>query len=154
MRSGLRNRDLERGRTLFGAVGCYNCHRFAGEGGAVGPDLTGVSGRFSSRDLLESMIDPNKEISDQYQSILITRKDGETVVGRVANLSDDSLMIATDMTDPNAFANVRRSDIQSIEPSKTSPMPEGLLNTLSQEEILDLVAFLMSGGARNGVEIR
>jgi putative heme-binding domain-containing protein len=154
VRAGLRNRDLERGRALFGAVGCYTCHRFAGEGGAVGPDLTGVSGRFSGRDLLESVIDPNKEISDQYQSIVITRKDGETVVGRVANLSDDSLMIATDMTDPNAFANVRRSDIQSIEPSKTSPMPEGLLNTLNQEEILDLLAFLLSGGARNGVQNR
>jgi hypothetical protein len=76
------------------------------------------------------------------------------VVGRVANLNDDSLMIATDMTDPNAFANIRRSDIQSIEPSKTSPMPEGLLNTLSQEEILDLLAFLLSGGARNGVQAR
>ena len=154
VRSGLRSRDLERGRILFGAVGCYSCHRFAGEGGAVGPDLTGVSGRFSSRDLLESILDPNKEISDQYQSIVITRKNGETVVGRVANLNADSLMIATDMTDPNAFADVKRADIESIEPSKISPMPEGLLNTLDKEEILDLLAFLLSGGSRTGAQAR
>lgn len=149
LNDGLRRRNYERGRELFGAVGCYNCHRFATEGGAVGPDLTGVSGRFSPPDLLESLIDPSKEISDQYQAILVTKKDGETVIGRVANLNDETLMIATDMTDPNAFANVKRTDVESIEPSKISPMPEGLLNTLQQEEILDLMAFLLSGGNRD-----
>jgi len=146
---GLRHRNYDRGRELFGAVGCYNCHRFAIEGGAVGPDLTGVSGRFNPRDLLESLIDPNKEISDQYQAILVTKNDGDLVIGRVANLNDETLMIATDMTDPNAFANVKRKDVKSIEPSKISPMPEGLLNTLKQEEILDLMAFLLSSGNRD-----
>lgn len=147
--SGLKKRNFERGRELFGAVGCYSCHRFATEGGAVGPDLTGVSGRFNPRDLLESIIDPSKEISDQYQAIQVTKKDGDLVIGRVANLNDDTLMIATDMTDPNAFANVKRNDVQSIEPSKISPMPEALLNTLSEEEILDLMAFLLSAGNRD-----
>ncbi len=146
---GMKNRNYDRGRELFGAVGCYNCHRFATEGGAVGPDLTGVSGRFNPRDLLESIIDPNKEISDQYQAIVVSKNDGETVMGRVANLNDDSLMIATDMTDPNAFANVKRSDVRTIEPSKISPMPEGLLNTLKEDEILDLLAFLLSAGNRD-----
>ncbi len=144
----LKGRNFDRGRELFGAVGCYACHRFATEGGAVGPDLTGVSGRFNPRDLLESLLDPNKEISDQYQAILVTKTDGELVIGRVANLNDETLMIATDMTDPNAFANVKRKDVQSIEPSTISPMPEGLLNTLNEDEILDLLAFLLSGGNR------
>lgn len=139
-------RDLARGRALFGAVGCFNCHRYATEGGAVGPDLTGVAGRFSPRDLLESIVEPSKEISDQYGQVLISLKDGNTVIGRVANLNNDTLMMMTDMFDPNGFTNVKRQDIESIEPSKVSPMPEGLLNTLKQDEVLDLLAYLLSRG--------
>ena len=154
VQGGLKKRNYNRGRELFGAVGCYNCHRFDTEGGAVGPDLTGVGARFSSRDLLESVVDPNKEISDQYAAIIVTKNDGDVVIGRVANLNNDDLMIATDMTDPNAFANVKRKDVMSIEPSKISPMPEGLLNTLQQDEILDLMAFLLSRGDRNHAMFR
>ena len=59
-------RDFDRGRKLFAAGKCFACHRFDNEGGSNGPDLTGVAGRFSPRDLLESIIDPSKEVSDQY----------------------------------------------------------------------------------------
>lgn len=149
LEKGLKGRNFDRGRELFGAVGCYTCHRFATEGGAVGPDLTGIAGRFSSRDLLESIIEPSKEVSDQYAPIIVTRKDGDTVVGRIANLNDETLMLATDMTDPGGFTNIKRTDILSIETSKMSPMPEGMLNTLKEDEILDLAAFLMSRGDRS-----
>lgn len=146
---GLKGRDFARGRALFGAVGCYNCHRFADEGGAVGPDLTGVRGRFNPRDLLESIVEPSKEVSDQYGQVIIEKKDGDQVSGRVANLNDENLMIMTDMFDPNGFTNVKRAEIASIRPSTVSPMPEGLVNTLKEEEILDLLAFLLSGGERS-----
>lgn len=146
---GLSNRNYDKGRDLFGAVGCFTCHRFNTEGGAVGPDLTGIAGRFSTRDLLESIVEPSKEVSDQYAPIIVTRNDGETVIGRVANMNDDTLMLATDMTDPGGFTNIKRTDIKSIEASKLSPMPEGLLNTLKEDEILDLTAFLLSRGDRN-----
>src|SRR6185503_5136399 len=59
-------RDYDRGRKLFAAGKCFACHRFDNEGGSNAPDLTGAAGRFSPRDLLESIIDPSKEISDQY----------------------------------------------------------------------------------------
>ena len=64
-------RDFERGRRLYGAVACAACHRFGHEGGGVGPDLTGVAGRFSVRDLLESIVEPSKVISDQYAAVSI-----------------------------------------------------------------------------------
>ena len=144
--SGLRHRNFQKGHDLFGAVGCFNCHRFAGDGGAVGPDLTGIGGRFSPKDLLESIIEPSKEVSDQYAPIVITKKNGETVTGRVANLNEEVMMIMEDMSAPGDFTDVRRSDIVKVEPSRISPMPEGLLNTLKQEEILDLMAFLLSRG--------
>lgn len=141
-----KGRNLARGRELFGAVGCYNCHRFASEGGAVGPDLTGVAGRFNPRDLLESIIEPSKSVSDQYAPTVFTLKNGTTVIGRVANLNNDTISVMEDMSAPGDFTNVNRSELVSSEPSKISPMPEGLLNTLKQDEILDLLAFLLSRG--------
>jgi putative heme-binding domain-containing protein len=145
----LKGRNYDRGRALFGAVGCFACHRFDNEGGAVGPDLTGVAGRFSARDLLESVIEPSKEVSDQYAPIVVTLKNGDTHTGRIANLSQDNLSLMTDMFDPGGFTNMKRKDIQSIEPSKTSPMPEGLLNVLKEDEVLDLMAFMLSRGERS-----
>jgi putative heme-binding domain-containing protein len=85
-------------------------------------------------------------ISDQYQAVNIRKKDGETVSGRIANLSGANVNVVEDMFDPGRMTNVRRTDIESIEPSKVSMMPEGLLNSLKPEEIQDLVAFLFSRG--------
>ncbi len=139
-------RNFARGRELFGAVGCAACHRYDAEGGAVGPDLTGVAGRFSAHDLMESIIEPSKEISDQYGSTIFTLKNGDEVIGRVANLNGDSISVMTDMFDPGNFTNVNRPNVAKSEPSKTSMMPPGLLNSLKQDEILDLVAYLLSRG--------
>ena len=91
--SGLKQkRDFDRGRTLFAAAQCFACHRYDNEGGAVGPDLTGVSGRFSTRDLLESIVLPSKVISDQYEAVIIATTDGKVVTGRIMNLHGDSMI--------------------------------------------------------------
>src|SRR5262245_41583160 len=139
-------RNYEQGRRLYGAVACAACHRFNQEGGLVGPDLSGVSGRFSVRDLLESTVDPNKVISDQYAAITILKKNGEIVTGRVANLSGSSLQIVQDMFAPGTMTGVRREDIDTMQPSQVSMMPGGLLNTLTEGEIQDLMAYLVSRG--------
>ncbi len=144
----LKKRDFERGRQIFAGVGCASCHRFDTDGGAVGPDLTGVAGRFNPRDLLESIIDPNKEISDQFGSVVITMKDGESYNGRVVNLAGDNIRFNTDMFDPNQSVGIDSRQVASVEPSKISMMPEGLINVLKEDEIADLVAYLLSGGDR------
>ena len=139
-------RNFERGRQLYGAVACSACHRFVNEGGSVGPELTGVAGRFSVHDMLESIIEPSKVISDQYSAINIHKKDGDTISGRVGNMSAAVLNVVEDMFDPGRMTNVRRSDIESMTPSTVSMMPAGLLNSLKIEEIQDLVAYLFSRG--------
>jgi len=145
--SGLKGgRNFERGRQLYGAVGCAACHRFVNDGGSVGPELTGVVGRFSVHDLLESIVEPSKVISDQYGAINIRKKDGDIVSGRIANLSGSGVNVVEDMFDPGRMTNVRRADIESMEPSTVSMMPEGLLNSLKEDEIQDLAAYLLSRG--------
>ena len=141
-------RDFNHGRALFAAASCYACHRYNNEGGAVGPDLSGVSGRFGVRDLIESIIVPSKVISDQYGAVTIATTDGKVVTGRIMNLHGDNITINTNMLDPSAQVNVNVNKIEENRPSTISMMPEGLLSTLNEDEVSDLVAYLLSRGDR------
>jgi putative heme-binding domain-containing protein len=147
--SGLKRRDYDRGHAMFAAAKCFSCHRFNNEGGGLGPDLSGVAGRFSARDLLESVVVPNKTISDQYAAVVIATTSGRVVTGRIVNLQGNNLSICPDMLDPSRQINVRRDDIEEMKPSPVSMMPEGLLDTLDRDEVLDLMAYLLSRGDRN-----
>jgi putative heme-binding domain-containing protein len=138
-------RDFQSGRKTFSAAGCYNCHRVAGAGSTIGPDLTGVGGRFGVRDLVRSIVEPSQTISDQYQQMTF-ETNGRIIVGRVTNLSAQDIIVNTDMLDPKKTETILRSELDGQYASDVSMMPSGLLNTLKAEEILDLVAFLRSGG--------
>lgn len=140
------NRDFANGRNVFGTVGCFACHRFGKEGGAIGPDLTSAGGKFSPMDLLESIIEPSKEISDQYGQMIFMMEDGSVVMGRVMNLSGDQIMVNTDMYNPSGITKVDRKKLKEMKPSPVSMMPPGLINTLEEEDVLDLLAYLISGG--------
>ena len=145
---GLKKRNFENGRKMFGAAGCFACHRFGNEGGMTGPDLTGAGGRYSARDFLDQILNPSKEINEQFVPMVITRNDGETVTGVIVNLNGDNVMVNTDPANPFQQETIDRKKVKSIEPSKFSPMPEGLLGLLTEEEILDLTAYTLSGGRR------
>ncbi len=144
--SGMKGRSFERGRRLFGAAACFACHRFGNEGGMTGPDLTLAGGRYSPHDLLDQIINPSKEINEQFVPSVLTKNNGETVVGVVVNLQGDFVAINEDPGDPNQRVQVDRKEVKSIEPSKVSTMPPMLLARMSQHEILDLVAYILSGG--------
>jgi hypothetical protein len=79
----------------------------------------------------------------------VTKNDGSVVSGVVVNLSGDNVTINTDLTDPNQRVNIDRKLVESIEVSKVSPMPPMLLNMLTKEEVLDLVAYTLSGGDKD-----
>ena len=149
-------RNFSNGRRMFGIGSCHACHRFDGEGGAVGPDLTSVHGKFSPYDLLESIVVPEAEVSDQYGASAFTLRDGSQVVGRIMNLNrrrdgpgGDVYRITTDMMRPNETRAVKADEIVSIEPSGISMMPRGLLSTMEDSDILDLLAYLLSSGDRD-----
>ena len=139
-------RDFKNGRQMFGAGSCYACHRIAGEGGAVGPDLTSVGGKFGAYDLLESIVDPGKEISDQYGSSVFSLTDGTQLNGRIMNMRNNEYWVNTDMMKPSTVTKVKAENLTSIEPSSISMMPPGLINTMDKEDILDLMAYLIAGG--------
>jgi putative heme-binding domain-containing protein len=151
---GLKKRDFDKGRRMFAAVGCFACHRFGNEGGMTGPDLTGAGGRYSARDFLDQILNPSKEINEQFAPTVITKNDGDTVTGVIVNLNGDNVMVNTDPANPFQQETIDRKKVKSIELSKTSPMPEGLLGLLTQEEILDLTAYALSGGDKKHAMFR
>ena len=147
--TGLKNRSFDNGRKMFGAAACFTCHRFDNQGGMTGPDLTGSGGRYSPHDLLDQIINPSKVINEQFAPIIVTKNDGSVLTGVVVNLSGDSVQLNTDLSDPNQRVGVDRKEVKSIEPSPVSQMPPMLLSMLKKEEILDLLAYVLSGGDRD-----
>ncbi len=140
--------DYQRGRQLTATAQCFKCHRFDGQGGIQGPDLTAAGQRFNQRDMLTAIVDPNQSISDQYQATQFVTENG-VVTGRVANLSGTRISVVTNMFAPGDFAQIHVDEIIQRRPSPVSMMPAGLLDTFTAEEVEQILAYLRSGGDAN-----
>jgi putative heme-binding domain-containing protein len=139
--------NVEHGAKLFAAASCVQCHRFRNVGHSTGPDLTFVSHRFGRQDLLRSILQPSDVIAEKYQSLQIVTVDGKTIIGQPALGGDyrsEALRIAVDPLDRSKTITVPKESVESQQPSKVSWMPTGLLDSLSQSDIIDLLTFLES----------
>ncbi len=145
----LKGRNFDRGQKMFAAARCVICHRFAGDGGATGPDLTQLAGRFNLKDLSEAIVDPSKVVSDQYRASIVQTASGKTLTGRIVSETDDSLIIVTNPEDSTKTETVKKNNIEELQPSAVSLMPNDLLKPLNKEEVLDLLAYLLSRGNKN-----
>ena len=141
-----KGRNFAKGKEAYEAAQCAACHKLGNDGGAIGPDLTAVSSRFDRRSILESIIEPSKVVSEQYANTTVRLKDGDVVEGRIVEETPDKLVIRPNALAPDTLVTVKTADIKSRGLSKLSPMPEGLVNTLKDDEILDLMAYMESGG--------
>ena len=116
-----------------------------GEGGTIGPDLTAVGQRFNLQDILEAVIDPSRTISDQYRMMLLKTSDGQTHSGRIVSRDDESTRISPNLMRPSQTVAVNNDLIMSEQALPVSIMPSGLVDTLNEDELLDLLAYLFSG---------
>jgi putative heme-binding domain-containing protein len=138
-----RGRNFEKGKEAFVVGQCVKCHRMGDEGGAVGPDLTSVASRFDRRAILESIIEPSKVLSEQYMNERIVTVGGKTVVGRIVDDTPEKIAVQPDPLSIDRV-EIKKNEIEIREVSKVSPMPEHLVDMLTEEEILDLLAYLES----------
>ncbi|XOV95337.1 MAG: c-type cytochrome [Bacteroidota bacterium] len=143
---GLSERNFQNGKNMFTAANCITCHTMGGQGGASGPDLTQLGTRFSPEDILSSIIEPDKVISDQYASSVLVLKDGSSVVGRIVSSDDQTYQVSQNPFDPDMLREVAADQVVRIEPSDVSMMPPGTINALNEDELKDLLAYLISGG--------
>jgi len=119
---------------------CGPCHAMYGEGGNIGPDLTG-SNRANLEYLLANVLNPNADVPDAYKMVVVTTRDGRTFSGNVVSETDQQLTLRIVGRDSAA---IRKSDIQSRETTAMSMMPTGLFDSLMDREVIDLVAYLRS----------
>lgn len=145
-REGFKGRNFENGKKSFASARCIVCHRFNGEGGATGPDLSQVAGRFSAKDLSESIVDPNKVVSDQYRASVVETNSGKLITGKIVSETPSALVILTDPEDSTKVVEIKKSDLAEIKASPVSLMPAKLIDSLNQDEVLDLLAYMLSKG--------
>ncbi len=141
-------RNFASGKAAFHDAQCTLCHRFGSQGGAVGPELTAVSSKYTRRDILSSIVEPSKVISEQYQNYTIIKKDGDTETGRIIDENSDDVVVQPNPLTPDRVV-IKKADIAERRGSKISPMPQGLVNQMTEDEILDLIAYLTSGGKKD-----
>ena len=131
------NANAVNGRLLFSRT-CGPCHKMYNEGGTLGPDITG-SNRANVDYLLSNVLNPSGEIQDDYKMVVVTSSDGRTYVGNI--VSENERQITLRVVGQDAIV-INKSDIQARETTDTSMMPQGLFNTLTDAEVLDLMAYL------------
>ncbi|HET7696127.1 MAG TPA: PVC-type heme-binding CxxCH protein [Vicinamibacterales bacterium] len=129
--------NLQNGRGVFQRI-CAPCHKMFGDGGTVGPDLTG-SNRTNLNYLLLNVLEPNAEVSDAYKMVVVRTRDGRTYTGTVTSETDRQITLRVAGRDQVV---VSKSEVQSREATAVSMMPPGLFDALGDSEVVDLVAFL------------
>ncbi|MGN6547899.1 MAG: PVC-type heme-binding CxxCH protein [Aureliella sp.] len=129
--------NMENGAALFKAS-CANCHKIFGEGKSIAPDLTG-SNRTNLEYLLINILDPSAVVPKQFTTSVVALGDGRVVTGVVVSETDQALVIQTDKEQ----LTIPRDEIDVVRKTGKSLMPDGMLDTLSPEQVRDLFAFLM-----------
>ncbi|MEX2511509.1 MAG: c-type cytochrome [Cyclobacteriaceae bacterium] len=142
----LEERDLEKGKAMYAATLCASCHAIGGEGGYIGPDLTQLGSRFTPKDILEATINPSEVISDQYGATVFVLGDESSVVGRLIREDEENYYVSQNPFDPDNLREVPKDQVTSTKESEVSIMLPGLVNRLNEEELKDLMAYLVSGG--------
>jgi quinoprotein glucose dehydrogenase len=133
--------NADRGKKIFqlnAAVYCIRCHKVKGEGGEVGPELTGIGTKHPRTYLLESIVAPNQAIAQGFESVILARTDGTIVTGVLKSEDDKTVKV---MTAEAKLIEVPKTDIEERKRGN-SAMPEDLPKKLSRAELRDLVEFL------------
>ena len=126
------------------AASCLRCHRLGERGGRIGPDLSSVGRRYDVRALLESIVEPSKVVDPKYLDSTYILTDGRVVTGRPISVSRNEITVEVNPLTAET-AVIARSEIEETQIAKVSPMPAGLLNTFSHEEIATLIYLLRTG---------
>jgi putative heme-binding domain-containing protein len=142
----LAGRSLANGKKMFSAGLCVACHRFGNDGGGIGPDLTNLAKRSDYKSILESTLQPNLVISDQFAQHEMKLENGSVVMGRIVSDGKSEYSIVQSGLEPLKLKSVKKAEVASKKSSKISMMPPGLVNTMNADELKDLVAYFVSAG--------
>ena len=141
-----KNARFDSGKNMYKATLCISCHSMNGEGGVSGPELTQIGSRFSVDAIGEAIINPSGTIGDRYQFSNYYLNDGSVVTGIAINEDEKNIEVSISPFYTDVIVNIRKDKLKNIELSKISPMPSGLINRLNEQELTDLIAYMLSTG--------
>jgi putative heme-binding domain-containing protein len=139
-------RSYGNGKHLFQLANCSACHKVDGVGTEIGPDLTKLDPKWTAADILKEMLDPSARINEKYQTYILTLESGKTITGLILEDTFDNVKVIENPLAKTAAVTLRPKEIIEREKAAVSIMPKGLLDKLSRDEILDLVAFVAARG--------
>ncbi|MCB9949531.1 MAG: c-type cytochrome [Planctomycetaceae bacterium] len=137
---------MTRGQAAFLKARCNQCHQHSGQGVKLGPDLTRVGERLKGEKLLRTILEPSFEIHKDYQMWQFLTNKGQVLTGFIKEENEQHVTLIPNLLTPDVTQQLGQREIEVRKPSAISPMPEGLLNRLTREEIIDLVSWLQIPG--------
>jgi virginiamycin B lyase len=144
----LSGRSIGKGKQIYEQAACSRCHTISGAGAKYGPDLTDVAKRFQGNKLLQQFVNPSAEIHKEFQTQMILVDDGRLLTGLVIEETEDQVRLLPNLLKPDKIETIDKSSIEHRQIAEVSSMPEGLLDTFTADEIMDLLAFIQSRGGR------
>ncbi len=142
----LTGRDFANGRAMFAAASCNTCHNLEGRGGNVGADLSRAGQDYPGAELLRQILEPSATIRESHRLWFVELRDESVYNGLVVGETADTLMLAESLQEPDLTVTVAKADIIERRALDVSPMPTGLLATLTRDEVLDLLAYVATNG--------
>jgi putative heme-binding domain-containing protein len=139
-------RSFAAGKQMFTVATCVACHKLNGAGNEFGPDLAKLDAKLTSVEILKDLIEPSHRINEKFQTEVFELTSGKTVTGIVLEETPDRIKLIENPLVKAAPIELAKSEIESRTKSPVSLMPKGLLDKLSREEILDLMAYLTARG--------
>ncbi|HMO36198.1 MAG TPA: c-type cytochrome [Gemmatales bacterium] len=140
-------RSYATGKQMFQVATCHACHRFNEVGNAFAPDLSQLDAQWKPADLLKNIVEPSHTIHEKYQTWVFALNDGKVFTAVILEETADSYKV---IENPLAKAEpliISKSDVEERKKSDVSTMPKGLLDTLTRDEILDLLAYILAKGS-------
>jgi putative heme-binding domain-containing protein len=139
-------RSFEVGKQLFKTTNCVACHKMNGEGFEIGQDLTKIDPKNKPEDILRSILEPSQKVDEKFQSWVFELVTGKIITGMVLEETPTTVKVMENPLAKTSPVVIKKSDIDVQQKSPKSIMPEGQLNKLRREEILDLLAYVYSRG--------
>jgi len=139
-------RSYSNGKQLFSVASCVACHKLGGVGVEIGQDLTKLDPKYTHLDILKEIIEPSAKIDDKFASYVFQTQDGQTITGLVLEENSNEIKIIENPLLKAQPLILKKADVAERKKSPTSMMPKGLLDKLTREEILDLLAYVAAKG--------
>ena len=141
-----KGRSFLHGRELFRTASCVSCHKLGDAGNAFGPELAQLDGKMTPLEITRHILEPSLKIDEKYRSTTVLTDDGRSITGLVVTETADELAIVENPVARAEPVRIRKKDIDARSTSPVSIMPKGLLDKLTRDEVLDLIAYVAARG--------